>query len=95
MKQEEMLDKIRRSAESVPTPASLEPEQMMKKLDQTADDNKSSRNKKSSKKIWGYGGLAAAVLAVCIMTQLPNRALTGAGNLEHGQQEQMLSLIHI
>ena len=90
MKQEEMLDKIRRSAESVPTPASLEPEQMMKKLDQTADDNKSSRNIKSSKKIWGYGGLAAAVLAVCIMTQLPNRALTGAGNPEHGQQEQML-----
>lgn len=97
MKQEEMLDKIRRSAKSVPTPESLEPEQMMKKLEQTSgqtsDGNKDKKNngqnRKYRKRIWGYGGLAAAALAVCVLTRLPNSpVVSGKGN---SKQEQMIS----
>lgn len=101
MKQEEMLDKIRKSADSVPTPAGLEPEQMMKKLDERNDYKKGSSTKagsngttgskagkNSSKRIWGYGGLAAAVLAVCVLTQLPGRITVPGG--EAPANEEML-----
>ncbi|WP_215699857.1 beta-propeller domain-containing protein [Clostridium sp. MCC353] len=87
MKQEEMLDKIRKSADSVPTPAGLEPEQMMMRLEEYKGRN-GRLGKNNRKRIWGYGGLAAAVLAVCVLARFPSRTMAPAG--EAPANEEML-----
>lgn len=78
MKQEEMLEKIRRSAETIQTPPDLEPESMMRKLN---GEKRPSGRGKYKRAAYRYGGLAAAVLAVCIVAGMPRKAVvTGTGS---------------
>lgn len=90
MRQEEiegLLEKIRKSSEDMPTPEGLEPEHMMKKLEEL-DTGQS--NRKRWKKPMGYGVMAAAALVTLIAAgNLQNAGLpapavmeTKAGNQE-------------
>lgn len=63
MKQEEMLKKIQKTAEDIPAPSSLEPEQMMKRLQEEERKNRFSPIR--------YGAAAAALLAVVLLAGIP------------------------
>ena len=83
MREEEIKKMIENSAEDVTVPAALEPENMMKRLewldvDETnAADAKDSKNEKEGPgnrkkvfRLWHYGTVAAALLAVIVLASI-------------------------
>lgn len=65
MKQEDMLERIRKSADDLPVPDELKPDHMMKSIKQKAG-NPFARPFLSSKKIYGFGTVAALFVLVLI-----------------------------
>lgn len=78
MKQDELLKKIRKSAESVPTPQNLEPHQMMKRLDDLPDSKKGKGKSQNKMRMLQYG--TTAVLAVSSFMLLVNLGFFDTGS---------------
>ena len=75
MREEEIKKMIKDSSEDVKVPASLEPENMMKRLewldvDEQNPDQKEPAGKKKVFRLWHYGTVAAALLAVIVFASV-------------------------
>lgn len=96
MMEQEMLDRIRRSADQVATPESLSPEMILEKCRNVAQESEGERkpaNKKGEKKMFGIknpwcnAGLAAAILLLCFISLkgIGNQASSVAPEMAAGQ----------